>query len=368
MGDFKDHLYALIFCGGGGTRLWPFSREVRPKQFLKVKGGKTLIRETFDRVSSFIPKERIFVVTVPDYTDEVAAMLPEVPRAQVLVEPARRNTAMAAGLGAVAISKKDPVAIVANIWSDHLITGQEEYQKSILAGAQVAWEADNLVTTGIKPRSAHTGLGYVKKERVHDIVGGVDIYKVEKFTEKPKLHEAKKMVASGSYLWHQGTFIWRVDNFMRALSVTSSDTFARLEEISKYWGETAGKDKVEKAYLHAPDLSIDVALAEKATNFFIVEAKFGWYDLGDFSILWEIGEKDKGGNSVITSEEGEWLGIDTLESMIISEGKRMVATIGLTDMIVVATDDAVLVAPKALAQKVKKVVEKLKEGKKTEFL
>ncbi|MEK7111716.1 MAG: sugar phosphate nucleotidyltransferase, partial [Patescibacteria group bacterium] len=112
MGDFKDHLYALIFCGGGGTRLWPFSREVRPKQFLKVKGDKTLIRETFERVSSFIPKERIFVVTVPDYTDEVAVMLPEVPRAQVLVEPARRNTAMAAGLGAIAISKKDPVAIV----------------------------------------------------------------------------------------------------------------------------------------------------------------------------------------------------------------------------------------------------------------
>lgn len=368
MESYKDHLYALIFCGGGGTRLWPFSKEKRPKQFLKVKGNKTLVRATFERVASFIPVERIFVIPVPDYRDEVAEMLKEVPKSQVIVEPARRNTAMAAGLGALAISKKDPVAIIANIWSDHLITGQEEYKKALLAGAQVAWQTDNLVTTGIKPRYPHTGLGYVRKGEVHDIVDGVTVYKVEKFTEKPKLAEAKKMIASGSYLWHQGTLIWRVDNFMRALSLHSPDTFVRLEEIGRNWGEPSARDKIEKAYLHAPDLSIDVALAEKAPNFCIVEAKFAWYDLGDFSVLWNIGEKDKEGNSVITSEGGEWLGIDTFESMVISEGKRMVATLGLTDMIVVATDDAVLVAPKALAQKVKKIVERLKEEKKTEFL
>ncbi|MEK7112172.1 MAG: sugar phosphate nucleotidyltransferase [Patescibacteria group bacterium] len=368
MGDFKDHLYALIFCGGGGTRLWPFSREKRPKQFLKVKGGKTLIRQAYARVASFIPNERIFVVTVPDYTDEAAEMLSEIPRDQVLVEPARRNTAMAAGLGAVAIAKKDPVATVVNIWSDHLITGQAEYQKAILAGARVAWEGDNLVTTGIKPRYPHTGLGYVKKEKVHDIIDGVSVYKVEKFTEKPKLPEAKKMITSESYLWHQGTLIWRVDNFMRALSTHSTDTYNRLQEISENFGKPGGRAKILKAYLHAPDMSIDVALAEKAQNFYIVEAKFEWDDLGDFSVLWEISDKDKEGNSVLTGEGGEWLGIDTLESMVISEGKRMVATLGLTDMIVVATDDAVLVAPKSMAQKVKKIVEELKERKKTEFL
>jgi len=368
MGDYKDHLYALIFCGGGGTRLWPFSREARPKQFLKIKGEKTLVRQTFERLASFIPIERIYVIPVPDYRDEVAEMLKEVPKSQVIVEPARRNTAMAAGLGAVAISKKDPVAIIANIWSDHLITGQEEYQKAILAGAQVAWQGDNLVTTGIKPTFPHTGLGYVKKAGVIDIADGVEVYKVEKFTEKPKLPEAKKMVSSGSYLWHQGTLIWRVDNFMRALSVHSPDTHERLEEISKYLGDPSGKDKIAKAYLHAPDLSIDIALAQKATNFFVVEAKYEWHDVGDFKILWSVGQKDKDGNSVVTSEEGQWLGIDTFESMVISEGKRMVATLGLTDMIVVATDDAVLVAPKSQAQKVKKIVEKLKADKKTEFL
>ena len=155
---------------------------------------------------------------------------------------------------------------------------------------------------------------------------------------------------------------------MRALSQHSPDTFARLEEISTNWGEDSARDKIEKAYLHAPDMSIEVALAEKAPNFCIVEAKFDWADLGNFSVLWDIGEKDKEGNSVIKADEGEWLGIDTFESMVISEGKRMVATLGLTDMIVVATDDAVLVAPKSMAQKVKKIVERLKEEKKTEFL
>lgn len=368
MPDFKDHLYALIFCGGGGTRLWPFSRETKPKQFLKIKGNKTLLRQTYERVASFIPNERIFVVTVPDYTDEVSQMLPEIPKSQVLVEPARKNTAMAAGLGAIAISKKDPVAIIANIWSDHLISGQEDYKKAILAGAQVAWQGDNLVTTGIKPRYAHTGLGYVKMEKVHDIIDGVNVYKVEKFTEKPKLPEAKRMIVSGNYLWHQGTLIWRVDNFLVALGKYAPDTEKRLSIISENFGKPVGKDKVLKAYRDAPDLSIDVALAEKAENFYIVEAKFGWYDLGDFSILWEISEKDKDGNSILTDEGGEWLGIDTVESIVISEGKRMVATLGLSDMIVVATDDAVLVAPKSLAQKVKKIVESLKEAKKTEFL
>jgi mannose-1-phosphate guanylyltransferase len=166
MEDYKEHIYALIFCGGGGTRLWPFSREARPKQFLKIKGDKTLIRQTFERVNSLVPVERIFVVTVPDYTDEVAEMVKEVPRDQVLVEPARRNTAMAAALGAAAIFKKDPQAIIANMWSDHLITDLENYKKAIYAGAKAASDGVNLVTTGIKPKYPHTGLGYIKKGKV----------------------------------------------------------------------------------------------------------------------------------------------------------------------------------------------------------
>ena len=365
---FKDHIYALIFCGGGGTRLWPFSKDARPKQFLKINGDKTLIRQTFERLNSFIPPERTWIVTTPDYTDEVAHELPEIPRKQVLVEPARRNTAMAAGLGAVAIRKVDPQAIIVNTWSDHLITGQSEYEKAILAGSSVAWSGDFLVTTGIKPRYPHTGLGYAKKGEVFDVVDGVEVYKVEKFTEKPKKEVAKKMVASGSYLWHQGTLIWRIETFMRALSQHSPETFKRLEEIAQNLDKAGGKDKIIKTYLSAPDMSIDVALAEKAPNFYIVSAQYEWYDLGDFSVLWQISKKDKEGNSFISLDEGKWMGIDTFDSMVVSEGKRIVATVGLNEIVVVATDNAVLVIPKALAQKVKKIVEKLKEEKSKDFL
>lgn len=368
MKDYKDHLYALIFCGGGGTRLWPFSRDVRPKQFLKVKGDKTLISQTFERVNSLIPVERIFVVTVPDYTDEVAEMVKEVPKGQVLVEPARRNTAMAAGLGAAAIFKKDPLAIIANIWSDHLIQNNSEYKKAIYAGASAASDGLNLVTTGIKPRYPHTGLGYVKKGKLIEEVDGVDIYKVEKFTEKPKLPEAKRMFSSGGYLWHQGTFIWRVDAFFAAVKKHAPDTYRRLGEIIDHMDEPNGKDKIIKAYLSAPDLSIDVALAEKADNFLISEASFDWYDLGDFSVLWQIEDKDKMGNVCLTDKGGQWLGLETSESIIISEGKRLVATYGVNDMVIVATDDAVLVIPKKEAQKVKQIVEKLKEENKKNFL
>lgn len=367
MDDYKDHIFALIYCGGGGTRLWPFSREARPKQFLKVKGDKTLIRQTFERIISFIPKERIFVVTGRDYRDEVKEELPEIPKNQVLVEPTRRNTAMAAGFGAVAIARKDPQAIIVNIWSDHLITGQEEYKKAILSAAYASADGANLVTTGIAPRYPSTGLGYVKKGKVHDIINDVPVYEIEKFTEKPKLAEAKRMITSGSYLWHQGTLAWRVDAFMNAIKEHSSDTYQRLQEISENFDEKGANDKIIKAYQAAPDMSIDYALAEKAKNFLIIEAKYKWYDLGDFSILWDIENKDSEGN-VIFKDDAFVFGLETVNSIVIAEGKRAVATIGLTDMIVVATDDAVLVAPKSQAQKIKKVVEKLKEEKKIEFL
>jgi len=367
MDNVKSHLYALIFCGGGGTRLWPFSKQKRPKQFLKVKSTKTLIRKTYERLLPIIPVERIYIVTIPEYTDEVAEELPEIPNSQVLVEPARKNTAMAAGLGVVAIKRKDPEAVIANIWSDHLIENEGGYRKSLLAAAKVAANGENLVTTGVFPTHPNTGLGYVKKGRVYDVVDGVNIFKVEKFTEKPKLPDAKRMFSSGSYLWHVGLLVWRADAFMEAIKKHSPSTHERLVAIADAL-EKKHRGRVIKEYESAPDLSIDVALAEKAKNFLIVQGKFDWYDLGDFSVLWKVGKKDKNENSVILNNGGEWIGIDTTDSMIISEDNRMLGVIGLTDMIVVATEDAVLVAPKSQAQKVKKIVNKLKEEKKTTFL
>jgi len=368
MEEYRKHLYILIFCGGGGTRLWPYSRDVRPKQFLKIGGPHSLIRETFERLRPLVSLERIFLITGHDYRDEVEEELPEIPKSQVIVEPARRNTAMAAGYGAVVIGTKDPKAIVANIWADQVIQNPEAFRGALLAGAKAASDGLNLVTVGVTPKYPHTGLGYIKKDKVYSAEGAATVYKVEKFIEKPKLPEAKKMVASGEYLWHTAPMIWRVDAFLGGLKIHSQDTYKRLVTIASVLSGKGSKDRINKEYLSAPDLSIDFALAEKAKNFLVVEGEFGWRDLGDFSVMWAIGKKDSQGNSALTLDGGEWLGIETKESMIISEGKRLVATYGLTDMVVVATDDAVLVIPKSQAQKVKKIVEALKEARKKDFL
>lgn len=315
-----------------------------------------------------MPLERIYLITGHDYRDEVAQELPEIPKNQVIVEPARRNTAMAAGYGVCVIALKDPQAIIANIWSDHFIKNPDAYRDSLLAGAKAASDGVNLVTTGVSPEYPHTGLGYVKKGPAFASEGTVNIYEIEKFVEKPKILDAKKMIVSGRYLWHVGLFIWRVDTFMKALKTYSSGTFDRLSEISRTLSQGLSKDRIIKAYLSAPDLSIDVAIATKARNFLVVEGTFGWKDVGDFQVLWSVEEKDKDGNAILTFDDGEWKGLETQESIVIAEGKRVVATIGLTDMIVVSTDDATLVAPKSQAQKVKKIVERLKEEKKKEFL
>lgn len=368
MEDYKKHLYILILCGGGGTRLWPYSREVRPKQFLKIGGPHSLLRETFERLKPLAPIDRFYLNTGHDYRDEVEEQLPQIPKSQVIVEPARRNTAMAVGYGAVVIGNKDPQAIVANVWADQVIEDPESYRNAVLAGAKAVSDGLNLATVGVPPKSPHPGLGYAKKDKVFSSEGGATVYKVERFVEKPKLPDAKKMVSSGDYLWHTSPMIWRVDTFMNAMKVHSRDTYDRLSSIADTLSKGGSKDRIIKQYLSAPDLAIDYALAEKAKNFLIVEGKFKWRDLGDFSVLWSIGKKDKDGNSVLTYDEGEWLGLETKETMVISEGKRLVATYGLTDMVVVATDDAVLVIPRAQAQKVKKIVEALKETKKKDFL
>jgi mannose-1-phosphate guanylyltransferase len=274
---------------------------------------------------------------------------------------------MAAGLGAAHIQKKDPEAIIANIWADQLIENKAAFRKSIFAAAKSVSDGENLATIGVPPTYPHTGLGYIKKDRVYDVVDSVNVFKVDRFTEKPKLPDAKRMFKSGSYLWHTGPFVWRVDTFMKAIKKHSPAMSERLDAIAKAL-EKNHKGKIITEYKDAPNISIEYVLAEKAKNFLVVQGIFDWFDLGDFSDLWKAGKKDKNENSVILDNGGEWIGVDTTDSMIISEDNRMVGVIGLTDMIVVATEDAVLVAPKSQAQKVKQIVNKLKEEKKTTFL
>lgn len=368
--SYKDHLYALIFCGGGGTRLWPYSRQETPKQFLSLGGGKTLIRQTFERVYPEIPLGRIWVVTVPEYKDEVKEELPEIPQKQLLVEPARRDTLLAAGLGVVAIQQRDPEAVIANLWSDQVIDKKKRFLDSLYAGAKTAFEKQSLVTTGVPPKYAHPGLEYVKKGKRIEKHESASVYELDEFIERPSRtgKDPKKLLKSSDNLWHIGLWIWRADVFISSVKKHAKETYERLEVIKKYIGDTKGWKNVVKEYEAAPIVQIDMVISKEKKKKYVVEGSFGWLDLGDFQVMWRMSNKDKDGNGIILENQGEWYGIDTKKTLIFNKGKRLIATVGVKDLAVVAVDDMVLVIPRARAQEVKKIVNWLKENKKTEYL
>ncbi|OGM74439.1 hypothetical protein A2382_00885 [Candidatus Woesebacteria bacterium RIFOXYB1_FULL_38_16] len=367
---YKDHLYALVFCGGGGTRLWPYSTQDKPKQFIHIFNKKTLIRQTFERLTPLLPIERIWIVTVPDYVDEVKEELTEIPVDQILVEPARRDTLMAAGLGAVAIQKKDPDAIIANIWSDQVIGEPVLYRESLLVAAKTAVETNGLVTTGLKPAYAHPGLEYVKKGDLVKSLGKTHVYKMAKMIERPSRsgEDPKKVASDKDNLWNVGLFVWTVDTFLEIVKKNSPKVFQSLSNISKHLGKSGGREMIVKEYEKAEKMQIDMPISKNMNNAYVVEGHFDWIDVGDFKVMWDIGKKDEQGNVFEALNGGEWIDYNTKNSLIISEGKRIVATVGVEDLVIVATDNAVLVTKKSSAQDVKQIVNQLKELKKDKYL
>jgi len=368
---YKEHVYAVIYCGGGGTRLWPYSREKRPKQFLKIGSDKTLIKKTFERLYPEIPLNRIYVITLPDYTDEVKEELPMVPRDQVLVEPARRDTLLAAGYATAAILKKDSKAIIANIWADQVIEGVEGYRKAIYGGAKVVSETKSLVTTAVKAEYAHPGLEYVQKGKLFKKVNGVGIYKVNKFIERPERSGKKpeSVFKNKKNLWHIGLWIWEGEMFMNLVKKNSNPTYQTLMKISENLGQKGGNKVIENLYKKSPKVQIDMVVSKNSKNMYVVEGKYEWLDVGDFSVMWRMSKKDKNGNIFINHSKADWINIDSINTLLLTDGEPLqVATIGLTDLVVVVTKNAVLVADRKQAQKVKQVVTKLKEGNKKEYL
>lgn len=365
--DIKRHLIGLIFCGGGGTRLWPLSTNTHPKQFLKIGSlNRTLIQATYDRIVDIIAPQHLFVTTTADYARMVKKQLPQIPADQILVEPMRRNTAMASVLGLAAISKTYPAAIVANFWADQLIKNKAAYLRALLAGAKAASDGKKLVATGLTPTFPHTGLGYIRKGRLINIYHGVSIFKLDKFIEKPDLGAAAKMVRSGNYLWNVGLFIWRVDAAISAFKKHAPEFYPFIEKLKDAIGTKNETAVLRQVYKAAPQTSIDYAVAEKAQNFLVLQGEFDWNDIGDFQVVWDLSPKDAEGN--VFADGGEWIGIDTKESLILADEGKFVGTVGVSDLIIVAKDHKILVVPRARAQEVKRLVEELKKRGKRELL
>lgn len=368
--DYQDHLYALVIVGGGGTRLWPKSRNKTPKQFLRLFKKQTLTQITISRLSKFIPWEKIFVVTTTkEYKDEILAEVPQLIASNVIYEPLRRNTAPAHGLGAIVIAKKDPDAVIINSYCDQLIDPEHVYVKDIKLAARVAFSQDVLVTMGIKPTYPNIGYGHIKRGARWDVLDGKTIYEVDKFTEKPPLQLAKKYTASGNYYWNAGQYVWRADTILSALDKHEPKIAKGLKRISEYLNMPEFEKVLLEEYEKMPEISIDYAVSEKAKNFLIVPADYRWTDIGDWKEVWENLPKDAQGNVIVDGDEegGRVINIDTSDAIIHTDG-RLVAIIDVDNVVVVDTKDALLICSKSRAQNVKKIVEKLKEEKEVDLL
>lgn len=367
MTDKSKHFFAVILAGGGGTRLWPRSTNAKPKQFLRLFSDKTLIQETYDRVKSLIPPERIIVVTNKNYRDETRVDLPEIPSENIIGEPLKRDTAMAMGLGTVIAHQLDPEAIIVNLAADHVVTDLTEFRKTILAAVSAAQLGDYLVTVGIHPTFPHTGFGYIKIRDEFKRVNGYHVFTVDGFTEKPKLARARAFLATGKYFWNANNYVWTAKAALSAFEKHLPKTSRALQTIGSAFGSKQYTEVLKAAYQDVEPVSIDYGVSEKADNLLLVPGDFGWNDVGDWSIVYELSKKDSGGNVIDKSRNVQPLLLDTTGSFI-SGGKKLLAAIGFEDLVVVETKKALLIMRRNRSQDVKKVVELIKERGLTEYL
>lgn len=360
-------------AGGSGTRFWPLSREKMPKQLLKIGGGDTLICETVSRIMPLVRPENIFIVTNQSLADTIGFQLSskfERPwDANFILEPEARNTAPALGLAALHLERIDPESIMIVLSADHSIRKTDEFL-NVLRKAVEAAQNDFLVTIGIKPDRPETGYGYIK---AGDILGGSGgkgqgskgegVRKVEAFVEKPNIETAKEYLKNGRYYWNSGIFIWKTGTLLKEIERHQPSLYRGLLEIRKSIGTDRESDVIRQVFKKIDPISIDYAVMEKTDLAAVIPADIGWSDVGSWTALDDVSEKDESGNIIA----GNVIDIGSRDSIIYAE-KRLVATIGLNNAVVVDTPDATLVCSKDRAQDVKKVVDELKKRKADEHL
>ena len=355
-------IYAVILAGGSGTRLWPRSRELMPKQFLDITGNRTMLQEAVDRIEALIPLERVFVITNREYLPIVRQQLPALPEANAIGEIMGRGTAPAIGLAAVILRKIDPDATMVVLTADHLIGRREEFRRALLAAAQVA-DAGHLVTLGIHPSHAETGYGYIERGERLGEHEGFDAFRVARFTEKPNLATAREFVNSGRFSWNSGMFIWHVNAILSEMQRVMPTTYAQLEEIAADIGTARQEDTLQRVWPQVEKETIDFGVMERAAGVVVIPVEIGWNDVGSWSTLLDLLPGDADGNIVA----GEVCTVDTKRSLVYSSG-RLIAAVGLEDMIVVEAGDAILVCPRSRAQDVRRIVDQLKDSGRDCFL
>lgn len=352
---------ALIMAGGRGERFWPKSRKNMPKQFLSLTDdGKTMIQLTVERISSVVDMEDIYIATNKDYKELVRSQLPGIPEENILCEPVGRNTAPCIGLGAVHMAKKYDDAIMLVLPSDHLIKFNKMFLSVLKDSCDVAEKDRNLVTIGITPTYAETGYGYIKFDS-HVMEGRA--YKVDRFVEKPSLEVAKEYLETEEYLWNSGMFVWKLSSILYNLERFMPETFAGLKRIQASIGTPEEEDVLRKEFAQFQSQSIDYGIMEKAENIYTVPGTFGWDDVGSWLAVERIRKSNEMGNVV----SGNIITVGT-HNCIIQGEKKLIATVGLEDLVIVDTEDATLICAKDSTADIKKVLENLKICNRDEYI
>jgi mannose-1-phosphate guanylyltransferase len=353
-------LYVLVLSGGAGTRLWPLSRRDRPKQFLELLGERSLLQDTVDRVAEFVPNERIFVVAPPEHRALVHEQLPEMPADHLVVEPYPRGNAAAIGLAMAALAAFDPDAVVAVLPSDHVVGNRAQFRKVLIA-ATAAAERGHLVTLGITPERADTGFGYIEAGERLEVEAPVEVRAVKRFVEKPKREAAEKMVAAGGHYWNAGMFVWRVEEVLRAYEKHLPKTAAAITALRDAIGSPRYESVLTEVWEETDRTTVDYGIAEKADNVAVVPADIGWQDVGSWARLAEIVSEGRNWAS------GDLVAEGASDNYIWAPGKT-VALIGVEGLVVVDTEDALLITAKDSSEEVKTIVDRLKREQREDLL
>ena len=366
----NNHEYVVILAGGSGTRLWPRSRGETPKQFLRIVGEKTMLQLTAERALAVTDWSHIIVITNHAHAATVREQLPEVKAENILLEPAKRDTALAMLVGALYARSLDPEAVVINSASDHYVPEVDlpEFARTMHKACQIASHHENLMTVGIAPTRPETGFGYIKVGEQIDNDKKLPVFRVDSFTEKPNLATATAFIATGRYFWNANMYVWSARALQAAFEKFAPEIYHACLPLLKATTTEFAK-LLPSVYEDASAISIDYAISEKADNLLLIPGNFTWSDVGDWRVAYELGQKDAH-DTVYTDESGaaELVVHDSRENLVAASSARLVALVGIKDLVVVDTPEILLIADRHHAQDVKKIVENLKEHKREKYL
>lgn len=344
-------IYAVIMAGGVGSRFWPRSKKKTPKQMLQIFGENTMIQDTVSRLDGLVDSENILVITNRLQKPGICEQLPQIPSENVIEEPFGRNTAACIGLASIIIEKRDKDAVMIVLPADHIIRDKAAFHKVLKNAIEFAYKSGGLLTIGVTPTRPETGYGYIQ---IDDKEIGQNIFKVFTFAEKPNYATAVRFLESGDFMWNSGMFIWRTDSILEEMKLHMPDLFDSLESIKKSFGKSDFESVLTNLYGQLKKISIDYGIMEKSNKVYLTKGSFNWSDVGSWEEVYQLSEKDSNGNSITGQVYTEM----SVDSYIYSPNK-FTAVIGVENLIIINTDEALLICRRDNCQDVKKVVDYL---------